>query len=190
MKQVRLHGAQTLSTSHAAAASVDVTKVEKMVLDVIRQHGAGGCISEEVLQALPNLGYGSVTPRYRSLLRKNKITVTESGRVASSGRLQRVMVAVDLEPEQQPDGEASKAPCWTQMPMFISEPEVIGQEIIVNGKVWRFDYCGYSGPLWVKKNGEPRKCQTPVNKAVWEEFDKWLKSHVDAKRSKQTACSE
>lgn len=58
--------------------------------------------------------------------------------------------------------------------IFISVPDAVDQKITVNGRVWTFDYCCYSGPLWLKKSGEPRKCQFPVNKAVWEAFEQWL----------------
>lgn len=46
------------------------------------------------------------------------------------------------------------------------------QEIVVNGRVWRFDYDEHCGPLWLRKDGAERKCQNP-NKAVWREFDAW-----------------
>ena len=55
---------------------------------------------------------------------------------------------------------------------IVSGPEVIGAEICVKGRWWRFDYSYYIGPLWLKKNGEARTCQNP-NRAVWEEFIKW-----------------
>lgn len=43
-----------------------------------------------------------------------------------------------------------------------------------NGKEWRFDFDEYGGPLWLRKDGEPRKCQNP-NKAVWRRWEGWHK---------------
>lgn len=46
------------------------------------------------------------------------------------------------------------------------------QQLTVNGRIWRFDYDRWLGPVWLKKNGEPRECQNP-NKAVWQAFENW-----------------
>ena len=62
---------------------------------------------------------------------------------------------------------------------IVSGPDYCNQEITVNGKVWRFDFDSYAGPLWLKKNGEPRKCQCPTVKAVWDEFQKWHETIKD-----------
>ena len=59
---------------------------------------------------------------------------------------------------------------------IISAPDYVGAEVVVNGRVWRFDYCQQSGPLWIKKNGTDRKCQNP-NKAVWDAFEQWRIKH-------------
>lgn len=58
--------------------------------------------------------------------------------------------------------------------VHIAFPDAINQRISVNGREWRFNFHRYLGPDWLKKDGEPRKCQCPSNKAVWAEFDKWL----------------
>jgi hypothetical protein len=58
-------------------------------------------------------------------------------------------------------------------------------EIIVNGRVWRFDFYRYFGPTWLKKNGEIRKCQNP-KKAVWKAFGKWFDQyHFDRWKKNQ-----
>lgn len=62
----------------------------------------------------------------------------------------------------------------TLVTVHIALPDAINQKIIVNGREWRFNFHRYLGPDWLKKNGEPRKCQCPSSKAVWVEFDKWL----------------
>jgi hypothetical protein len=80
------------STSHEAAQAVDTTKLERIVYEAI-QSFPEGCISDEVLEALPNYRYSSITPRYKALLEKGliEITGTKEGR---SGRNQRVMRAI------------------------------------------------------------------------------------------------
>ena len=80
------------TTSHEAAQAVDTTKLEQIVYEAIKGF-PNGCISDEVLEALPNYRYSSVTPRYRALLDKGfiEITGTKDGR---SGKKQRVMRAI------------------------------------------------------------------------------------------------
>jgi hypothetical protein len=53
---------------------------------------------------------------------------------------------------------------------LISMPDFIDQQIIVNGRVWSFDYYQRLGPLWLKKDGSERRCQNP-NKRVWAAFE-------------------
>jgi len=79
-------------TSHEAAQGVDTTKLEQIVYEAIKGF-PNGCISDEVLEALPDYRYSSITPRYRALLDKGfiEITGTKDGR---SGRKQRVMKAI------------------------------------------------------------------------------------------------
>jgi len=79
------------TTSHEAAQAVDTTKLERIVYEAI-QSFPEGCISDEVLEALPDYRYSSITPRYKALLQKGfiEITGTKEGR---SGRNQRVMRA-------------------------------------------------------------------------------------------------
>lgn len=55
-------------------------------------------------------------------------------------------------------------------------PDFTGQTVRVNGRVWRFDFDRYTGPHWLRKDGEPRKCQCP-NKAVWVAFNEWMKKN-------------
>ena len=78
-------------TSHQAAQGVDTTKLEQIVYEAI-QSFPEGCISDQVLEALPDHRYSSITPRYKALLQKGfiEITGTKEGR---SGKKQRVMKA-------------------------------------------------------------------------------------------------
>ena len=79
-------------TSHEAAQGVDSTKLEQIVYEAIKGF-PNGCISDEVLEALPDYRYSSITPRYRALLDKGfiEITGTKDGR---SGKKQRIMKAI------------------------------------------------------------------------------------------------
>ena len=79
-------------TSHEAAQGVDTTKLEQIVYEAIKGF-PNGCISDEVLEALPDYRYSSITPRYRALLDKGfiEITGTKDGR---SGKKQRIMRAI------------------------------------------------------------------------------------------------
>ena len=76
-------------TSKEAAQAVDSTKLEQIVYEAIKGF-PDGCISDEVLEALPEHRYSSITPRYRALLDKGFIEIigTRAGR---SGKNQRIM---------------------------------------------------------------------------------------------------
>jgi hypothetical protein len=64
---------------------------------------------------------------------------------------------------------------WDKNTIF-SAPDHTGAEIVVNGRVWRFDFCRQLGPLWLKKDGSPRHCQIP-QKPVWDAFEHWIIEH-------------
>jgi hypothetical protein len=59
---------------------------------------------------------------------------------------------------------------------IITVCDLADQKITVNGKVWRFDYDRRLGPLWLRKDGSERRCQSP-NKAVWTAFEQWRIEH-------------
>ena len=80
-------------TSKEAAQSVDVTKLEQIVLDVIKRY-PNGCISQDVEFVLPEYRSSSITPRYNQLIKKGLIVDTGEKRPGFSGRNQRVMRAV------------------------------------------------------------------------------------------------
>lgn len=79
-------------TSHEAAQAVDSTKLEQIVYEAIKGF-PDGCISDEVLEALPEHRYSSITPRYRALLDKGFIEITGT-KEARSGKKQRIMKAI------------------------------------------------------------------------------------------------
>lgn len=78
-------------TSHAAAQSVDTTKLEEMVFIAINSFGAAGCIQDEVLARFPGYPYSSVTARFKALLDKGLIVDTGERRPGRSGRGQRIL---------------------------------------------------------------------------------------------------
>lgn len=80
------------ATSYGAAEKIDTQKMEKIVLEAIKGFPEG-CIADQVLEALPQYSYSTVTARFSSLLRKDHIEIigTRPGR---SGRQQRIMRAV------------------------------------------------------------------------------------------------
>ena len=83
-------------TSKQAARSINATRLELLVFDVIKASGRNGVISDDVRKALThhNLSYSSVTARYKSLKEKGWIRLTGERRSGQSGRNQNVMVAV------------------------------------------------------------------------------------------------
>lgn len=67
---------------------------------------------------------------------------------------------------------------------IISGPDEIDQVIVVNGRKWRFDFDEHFGPFWLRADGEPRACQWPSKKEVWDEFNKWMKKYNRRKKRK------
>jgi len=54
----------------------------------------------------------------------------------------------------------------------------------VNGRLWRWEFHDYCGPMFLRADGEPRKCQCPIVAAVWDAFAKWHKKYQKAKGKK------
>ena len=80
------------ATAYGAAEKIDTQKMEQIVLEAIKGF-PNGCIADEVLDALPQYAYSTVTARFSTLLRKEHIEIigTRPGR---SGRQQRIMRAI------------------------------------------------------------------------------------------------
>ena len=68
---------------------------------------------------------------------------------------------------------------------IVSGPDASDQNIVVNDRVWRFDFDEYGGPLWLRKDGEPRACQCPTSKEVWDKFEEWHAKYLKAKAAKR-----
>lgn len=64
---------------------------------------------------------------------------------------------------------------------IITMADYLGEQIIVNGRVWSFDFDRHFGPTWLKKDGTDRKCQNP-NKAVWAAFEEWHKKQKEIQK--------
>jgi hypothetical protein len=79
-------------TSFDAAVHLDTTKTEKLVYETIKGF-PDGCISDDVVTALPGLAHSTVTSRYRALITKGLIEVNGT-RPGKSGRQQRIMKAI------------------------------------------------------------------------------------------------
>ena len=80
------------ATSYGAAEKIDTQKMEQVVLEAIKGFPEG-CIADQVLEALPQYSYSTVTARFSSLLRKDHIEIIGT-RPGKSGRQQRIMRAV------------------------------------------------------------------------------------------------
>lgn len=85
-------------TSHAAAEKINSTRLEQLVYEVIARH-PNGCISDDVVKALPGHGVQTLSPRYAPLIRKGFIEDTGERRQGSTGRQQRVLRAIKREPQ-------------------------------------------------------------------------------------------
>ena len=79
------------NTSHDAAEQLDVSKMERIVLAAITSFADKGCISDDVLNIIPNHRYSTVTARYKQLKEKGLIFVDNRKRKGESGRQQLVM---------------------------------------------------------------------------------------------------
>ena len=88
------------STSIEAAESLDVSRLENLVLGVISSF-PDGCISDEVRKVCEEKyqlsNYSSVTARYTSLHSKGLIVYTGDKKPGESGRNQRVMIAKERQ---------------------------------------------------------------------------------------------
>ena len=84
------------ATSHDAAESITASHMEQVVLEKIEDFGSDGCISDQVLAALPHYGYSTVTARYKQLKEKGFVKVDDRKRKGKSGRGQLVMWATQF----------------------------------------------------------------------------------------------
>lgn len=86
----KLYREQDPHTSKDAAKQVDTNRLERIVYAVVCAHPQG-CIQDDVLRALPDMPYSSVTARFSALVRKGLIEPTGETRAGKSGRQQRIL---------------------------------------------------------------------------------------------------
>ena len=65
--------------------------------------------------------------------------------------------------------------------VFIDYADAFGSAI-VNGREWRWEFHRFLGPLFLRKDGEPRACQCPTIPGVWDAFAAWLKRFERAEK--------
>ena len=85
-------------TSHISAKSINPSKMELIVLEVINQFGSMGCISDQVLELLPQYRYSTITARYKGLKEKLLIHCDGTTEKGASGRPQQVMWGYNYYP--------------------------------------------------------------------------------------------
>ena len=90
-------------TSREAAQSLEVSAMERTVAEAIKGFRAAGCISDQVLDALPQHRYSTVTARYKQLKEKGIIFVDDRKAKGVSGRGQLIMWHKDYYMEQAND---------------------------------------------------------------------------------------
>jgi len=90
-------------TSHRAAETVDVSKMQALVLEAISRF-PDGATAEDIERALPQHRWNTITPRFAPLMRAGAIVDTGLRRKASTGRNQRVVkfVPEDFRPNDPP----------------------------------------------------------------------------------------
>lgn len=97
-------------TSKEAAESLGVSEMESIVAQTIKMFGAAGCISDQVVNALPQYRYSTITARYKQLKEKGLICVDDRKIKAESGRGQLIMWHKDFYvPVNDNNGEKNEA---------------------------------------------------------------------------------
>lgn len=94
------HRRDAPDTSIEAAYSFNVNAVQQIVYDAINSFGDEGCISDQVLDYLSQMGYATVTARYSELYDRGLIFY-DGKRPGRSGRNQRVMFTKDMRKPSQ-----------------------------------------------------------------------------------------
>lgn len=94
------HRRDAPDTSIEAAYAINVSAVQQIVYDAINSFGDEGCISDQVLDYLSQMGYATVTARYSELYDRGLIFY-DGKRPGRSGRNQRVMFTKDMRKPSQ-----------------------------------------------------------------------------------------
>jgi len=53
--------------------------------------------------------------------------------------------------------------------------------VAIDGKEWRFAYSHYKGygPVWLKRDWTPRRCQFPADRRIWAAYEEWNEGRID-----------
>jgi hypothetical protein len=108
-----LHRHHATDTSIEAAESIDVSKLEQMVLEDIELSGVWGMTQDDLIAMHPRHSYSSITARPAALKRKGLIYDSGERRLGKSGRRQAVLKATKfqaLESNDRNDGTSSSTP--------------------------------------------------------------------------------
>ena len=88
----KLHRKDADITSKESTKEMDVTRMEKIVYDVIDNYGTSGCIQDDVLRDLDSYSYSTVTARFKALEEKHMSVRCEHTRKGKSGSRQSMMI--------------------------------------------------------------------------------------------------
>jgi hypothetical protein len=78
-------------TSHAAAEVVNAGRLMHLIYKEIAKYGEAGCISDEVMVAMPDTPTQSISPRFRQMIDRGMLELTGEKRKGDlCGRLQVV----------------------------------------------------------------------------------------------------
>lgn len=92
-----LYRRNAIDTSIAAAESLNVTALESLVLEAIRDAGFVGMTQGELLSKFPNHSYSSITARPSALKRKGLVVDSGLRRLGANGKAQAVLIAKEYE---------------------------------------------------------------------------------------------
>ena len=94
----QLYRRNASDTSIEAANSIDISRLEKMILEDIELSGVWGMTQDDLIHMHPGYSYSSITARPSAL--KNKGLIFDSGerRAGRSGRRQAVLKAAKFQP--------------------------------------------------------------------------------------------
>jgi len=69
-------------------------------------------------------------------------------------------------------------------PMIVTVADGEG-EAIINGRKWMWEFHEMFGPIFLRKDGEPKKHQPGENHPVWKAFESWLEKREKLKKGKR-----
>jgi hypothetical protein len=61
-------------------------------------------------------------------------------------------------------------------PVIVTVADAYG-EAVVNGRMWRWEFSKWTGPLFLRADGEPMARQPGAKNPVWAAFEKWQKEN-------------